>query len=145
MDAKALGQRLYELRTQAGLTQQELAEKVGVTPSAISKIENGRQFPQLENLEAWVEACGHKLALMFPTEGREVTTIVVENDFVPVVERFSGLSDESRQLVEMLIEALPNLPYESRGILRSQFDILARGTLAKRVEDPDEPIRGRKG
>ncbi len=45
MDAKQFGVRLKQLRKQAGMTQRELANKVGVDFTYLSKIENGAMPP----------------------------------------------------------------------------------------------------
>lgn len=45
-----LGNQLYDLRKNAKLTQEELADKIGVTDKAISKWENGSSLPTTENL-----------------------------------------------------------------------------------------------
>jgi repressor LexA len=37
-----MGDRIKELRTEAGMTQEELADKLGMQKSAIAKYENGR-------------------------------------------------------------------------------------------------------
>ena len=42
---------LLELRTQKGLTQEELAEKVYVTRQAVSRWENGDTVPNTETLK----------------------------------------------------------------------------------------------
>ena len=47
-----LARRLYELRTQRNLKQEELAEALGVTRQAVSKWEMGTGVPSLENLKA---------------------------------------------------------------------------------------------
>jgi transcriptional regulator with XRE-family HTH domain len=52
----ALGQRLRELRRQAGLTGKELAESLSWQPSKVSKIENGRQTPTDDDITAWTRA-----------------------------------------------------------------------------------------
>lgn len=44
--------RLAELRKKNGLTQEQLAEKIGVSRQAVSKWENGLATPELENLRA---------------------------------------------------------------------------------------------
>lgn len=44
--------RLKSLRTEAGLTQGELAKKAGITTSTISMYEQGNRKPSLEALEA---------------------------------------------------------------------------------------------
>ena len=45
-------QKLQELRKQKGLTQEELAEQLYVSRTAISKWESGRGYPNIESLRA---------------------------------------------------------------------------------------------
>jgi transcriptional regulator with XRE-family HTH domain len=45
-------ERLYELRTQRGLTQEKLAESLYVSRTAISKWESGRGYPSIDSLKA---------------------------------------------------------------------------------------------
>ncbi|MGN1015408.1 MAG: helix-turn-helix transcriptional regulator [Faecousia sp.] len=45
-----LGEKIRTLRKQAGLTQEALAEALGVTPGAVYKWESGRAMPELELL-----------------------------------------------------------------------------------------------
>ena len=45
------GEIIKKLRTDKGLTQDELAEKIYVTRTAISKWESGRGFPNIESLK----------------------------------------------------------------------------------------------
>ena len=40
-DMKEFGQLITKKRKQAGLTQNQFAEKLGITPQAVSKWENG--------------------------------------------------------------------------------------------------------
>jgi transcriptional regulator with XRE-family HTH domain len=44
--AQAIGERLRELRKDAGLSQQEVAEKIGVTKMAVSNYEQGIRVPR---------------------------------------------------------------------------------------------------
>jgi transcriptional regulator with XRE-family HTH domain len=53
---RSLGLRLRELRRQAGLTGQQLAESLSWPPSKISKLENGRQTPTDDDIRAWTNA-----------------------------------------------------------------------------------------
>lgn len=46
------GEKLQELRKQKGLTQQELAESLYVSRTAISKWESGRGYPGIDSLKA---------------------------------------------------------------------------------------------
>jgi transcriptional regulator with XRE-family HTH domain len=50
-------------RVKAGLTQAELAERLGRDRAQIARWETGGQEPSFENLRAAVEACGFVLKL----------------------------------------------------------------------------------
>jgi transcriptional regulator with XRE-family HTH domain len=52
----ALGKRLRELRTDAGLSGKQLAESLSWPASKVSKIENGKQTPTDDNVQAWTIA-----------------------------------------------------------------------------------------
>jgi transcriptional regulator with XRE-family HTH domain len=45
-----IGAKIKELRTNKGLTQEELSEKVGVNPKYLSSIERGKGNPTLNTL-----------------------------------------------------------------------------------------------
>ncbi|MCQ9185067.1 helix-turn-helix domain-containing protein [Streptomyces sp. IBSBF 2953] len=55
---EALGARLRELRTEAGLEGRALAAALGYQPSKISRLQNGKQTPSAADLTAWAHACG---------------------------------------------------------------------------------------
>lgn len=69
MDAKSIGRKIYELRKQKGFTQRELADKVNVTNKAVSKWENGINFPDPAIMDSLAEALGVKVTdLIEPKE-----------------------------------------------------------------------------
>jgi transcriptional regulator with XRE-family HTH domain len=45
-----LGERIYELRSRAGLSQGELADRLDVSRQAVSKWENNSAVPELDKL-----------------------------------------------------------------------------------------------
>lgn len=59
---EALGARLRELRTEAGLDGKDLAAKLGCQPSKVSRLQNGKQTPAPGDLTAWAQACGQPQA-----------------------------------------------------------------------------------
>ena len=63
MDARDIGPLLMERRREARLTQGELAQAIGTTQAAISKIETGRTLPGLELLERVIRATGGQLTI----------------------------------------------------------------------------------
>ncbi|MFD3729982.1 helix-turn-helix domain-containing protein [Streptomyces sp. NPDC058632] len=54
---EALGARLRELRTEAGLDGKDLAAKLGWQTSKVSRLQNGKQTPTRADLTAWAQAC----------------------------------------------------------------------------------------
>ncbi len=62
---KQLGENIKNYRKINKLTQEKLAEKVGVEIISISSIETGRYFPTPENLVKISEALNVKLADLF--------------------------------------------------------------------------------
>lgn len=55
---KTLGTRIAELRKQQGMTQLELAEKMGVTDKAVSKWERDLSCPDIHSLPNLAEVLG---------------------------------------------------------------------------------------
>lgn len=54
---------LRESRTSAGLTQAEVARRVGTTQAAVARVERGRVSPTVRTLRRLLAATGHELAL----------------------------------------------------------------------------------
>ena len=50
MNAKEIGAKIAALRKKQGITQEALAEQVGVSAQAVSKWENGWNLPDYDNL-----------------------------------------------------------------------------------------------
>lgn len=53
---KQFGKRVSELRKAAGLTQEQLAEKAGISYDTVTSIEHGQQFATLSNLHRLARA-----------------------------------------------------------------------------------------
>ena len=63
----ALGQLIYDLRTEAGLSQRDLAERMGTTQSVISRLEEGGGARNRINTLARVaRALDRHLVVSFP-------------------------------------------------------------------------------
>lgn len=57
----AIATMLIEARAKAGLTQAQLATKMGTTQSAIARLESGKRMPSIETLESYARATGCRL------------------------------------------------------------------------------------
>jgi ribosome-binding protein aMBF1 (putative translation factor) len=63
----ALGQLIYDLRTEAGLSQRELAERMGTTQSVISRLEEGGGARnRIDTLARVATALDRHLVVSFP-------------------------------------------------------------------------------
>mgnify|MGYP003430396187 FL=1 len=62
-EAFCLAQTLKEERKRAGLTQEELAEKIGTKKTYISRLENGKADIQLSTLFRIFEGLGRRVSL----------------------------------------------------------------------------------
>ena len=61
--AGELAELVYNLRDQAGLTQAELAKRMGTTQSSIARIDSGGSLPTVEMLARLARAIGISLRL----------------------------------------------------------------------------------
>lgn len=87
------GNKLKELRTQAGLTQKQLADQIGITKSVVSFYELRERTPSPDILV--------KLAAVFH----------VSTDYLLGIEKgksidISGLDSEDKKAVRMVVEQL---------------------------------------
>jgi ribosome-binding protein aMBF1 (putative translation factor) len=65
----ALGQLIYDLRTEAGLSQRALAERMGTTQSVISRLEEGGGANnRLDTLARVATALDRHLVVSFPAK-----------------------------------------------------------------------------
>ena len=87
------GNRLKELRLQAGLTQKQLADLIGVTKSVISFYERQERTPSPDVLK--------KLASVFHVS----TDFLLDIDNVKRLD-ISGLDENDIQIVSMMVDAL---------------------------------------
>jgi ribosome-binding protein aMBF1 (putative translation factor) len=61
----ALASAVIGARAHAGLTQEELAERMGISQSAIARLESGRSRPSTTTLAKLAAATGTKLRVSF--------------------------------------------------------------------------------
>ncbi|MEU2111809.1 helix-turn-helix transcriptional regulator [Streptomyces sp. NPDC019507] len=103
----ALGARLRELRTEAGLNGKTLAERLGWQPSKVSRLENGKQTATETDLEAWAAAAG---AL---------------EDAADLKSRLRGLESQQRSWRRQL--AAGHRPVQDRYVVEYRRTATARG------------------
>lgn len=61
----ALIDSLLSMRQKAGLTQEQLAERMGTQKGNISRLEKGSSNPSWKTLEKYAHACGFDISMAF--------------------------------------------------------------------------------
>lgn len=61
----ALASAVIEARSRAGLTQEELAKRMGTTQPVVARLESGRSRPSTHTLERLAKATGSTLVIRF--------------------------------------------------------------------------------
>jgi ribosome-binding protein aMBF1 (putative translation factor) len=59
---------LIEARTRAGLTQEQVAQRMKTTQAVIARLEGGGSKPSTRTLERYAEATGSRLKITFEPE-----------------------------------------------------------------------------
>lgn len=110
------GEKLRKLRTDRGLTQDELAEKIYVTRTAISKWEADRGYPNIDSLKAISKFFSVSIDDLLSSG--EVLTIA-EQDNKQKEIRFRDLVYALLDLCISLLLFLPFFAEDSDGIIQS--------------------------
>lgn len=130
-------QRLKELRVESGLTQEELAEKLGVTKNTIFVWEKGQRFPDDE----W--ATYNELSIIFDvsygyvagdTDDRKEHLLI--NEDIAAEEALRLEQEYRRTLGRMYRDLSPEMQQMVGATIRSAYDIdKQRGHLLSQQEE----------
>ena len=79
-------------RRQAGITQKELARRLGTTQSVIARWESGRVSPTVETLSKVVRACGLNLVISLRPAGDHDLGLALESQKLTPEQRLDQLT-----------------------------------------------------
>ena len=82
----ALGGQIRKLRRRAGLTQEQLAEKAGLSLKHLGEVERGRGNPTLSSLESLADALGVTLFELFDIEHERLTVDQIREEIKGMIE-----------------------------------------------------------
>ena len=77
------GNRIAALRKERGMTQEMLANNLGVTNQAVSKWENDQSYPDIEQLPNLADLFGVSIDSLFGRE-QKALTVVEQSAYTPV-------------------------------------------------------------
>lgn len=93
-----LGAALKGIRDEAGITQDDLAERAGTTKSSVSRIENEEQVPSLDMLERLAAALGVKVyQVMARAEGAALPVARASEDERELLRELKAMDQDVRE------------------------------------------------
>lgn len=98
---KLFGKRLKELRKINKLTQEQLAELIGLDPKQICRIENGACFTTFETLQKISKIFNVEIYDLFYSEHKQTKDALINE----MNEIFKSASDEKIELIYKLVKA----------------------------------------
>lgn len=97
----SIGGKIHELRKLRKLTQEQLAERCGVSPSCISRWENDLLRPTAKNIESLTIALSASITELFPSHAVQPSESLIVREIVSTVEKMT--EPEQKFVLETLI------------------------------------------
>jgi len=105
IDKNMLPKRITEERKKRGLSQAQLADKAGVTPGAISQIENGQRIPTIPVLSGIARVLGVSIDyLTGKSEKSELEDLLQQEEIQIFFRGFQELDPEDQKTIIKQIE-----------------------------------------
>lgn len=98
-----LGVRVRSLRMAAGITQEQLAEKAGLSMKHLGELERGRSNPTLSSLQALANGLGVSVATLFDYEDAVISPELAKQSLFDAIE---NATDKERQIILRILLAL---------------------------------------
>lgn len=96
------GNRLREIRKAKGYTQEQVAEKIGIEPPNISKLEKGAHFPLPENIEKIAKALDIDIRELFDFQHFDEKNVLIKK-----LKNYIDNADKKE--IEFLYKTIVNL------------------------------------
>ena len=101
---KIIGNNIRNIRIAKGITQKEISEKLGITPTAWRKFESGTCSPKIDTLEKIAAALDVNIVDFFKKESLD--EVKADADAVELLNAFKKLNEEGRIKALDLVETL---------------------------------------
>jgi len=102
IEDNCFGRSLRSIRRQIGLTQEQLAERLAVSPQIVGEWESGRKHPQMERLPQIASALGVEPRDFFPPTADQAEEAVSPE--ASVEARLARIERQLRRVLEDLQE-----------------------------------------
>lgn len=102
---KIFGKILREFRDKAGLTQEQLSEKLGISLKYISRIENGNNGIKTQTLIKYMNILGITPNTIY----KEFLTHPQISENIELSEKVNSLSDEKKKFISSIVDLLKDM------------------------------------
>ncbi len=92
MKKQTLGKRIASLRKENGMTQMELAEKMGVTDKAVSKWERDLSIPDINSISTLADTLGVSVDSLIQIKQDEVTEEHTQDSILDIIFKAVALA-----------------------------------------------------
>ena len=99
---------IREARLRAGISQRELADRIGTSQPAVARWENGTVDPTFESLKGAVNACGMDLTLSVEYADASTDSLLFRQLSLTPKERMIGMRTASRTFGRLWRRAVEN-------------------------------------
>lgn len=100
------GDNLKKIRSEKGLTQEELGKKINVHPNHISRYERGETSPSAETLIAFADALEVTIdELVVGNRKKLLSDSINDIELLKLVKKLELLPDAEKQTVKSLLDA----------------------------------------
>ncbi|MFR6384639.1 MAG: helix-turn-helix domain-containing protein [Lachnospiraceae bacterium] len=100
----AFSDRLKESRTNANLTQEQLAEKLGIAKSTLSGYENGNWEPAISTIAKMLDILNVDANYLYQDEVQSLTDVVVDIAEKMILEKYRALDEHGKEMVDFTLE-----------------------------------------
>lgn len=100
---KLLGKRIQEIRKYKKMTQEQLSELVGIEPSSLSNIENGKYYPTAENLD--------KIITVLKITPKELFTLEHNANADELLNEMYNAMKENKELTVLMYKFYSTIKY----------------------------------
>ena len=107
-------EKLQALRKSKGITQEELAEELFVSRTAVSKWESGRGYPNIESLKEISRFFSVSIDNLLSADK---VVLIAEKENKENIRRFCNLMAGITDLFSIALIVLPLYPYETEGFI----------------------------
>lgn len=123
--------RLKESRIRSGLTQEQLAEKLGIAKSTLSGYEGGNREPTVATIAKALEILDIDANYLYQDETKALTELVISLDDKEFLKKYHELDPHGKKMVDFTL----NEEYER--VARERFKIHENNVVAAAHERTD--------